>query len=92
MPVFEPLGIELGKNDARGGADIAILGRNGVPFVSFSHDATQYFDYHHTASDTLDKINPADLSQAVAAYSALAYILANGAEDIGRVPSPKGTQ
>lgn len=92
MPVFEPLGIELGNNAARGGADIAILGRNGVPFVSLSHDASNYFDYHHTASDTLDKIDPDDLSQAVAAYSALAYLLANSTEDLGRVPTPKSNQ
>jgi carboxypeptidase Q len=92
MPVFEPLGIEMGNNAARGGADIAILGRNGVPFVSLSHDASNYFDYHHTASDTLDKINPDDLSQAVAAYSALAYILANSEADLGRVPTAEKTQ
>jgi len=92
MPVFQPLGIELGNNESRGGADIAILGRNGVPFVSLSHDASNYFDYHHTASDTLDKINPGDLSQAVAAYSALAYILANRKDDLGRVPTAANTR
>lgn len=88
MPLFEPLGVEPGDNAARGGADIAVLGRSGVPLMSFNQDATAYFDYHHTASDTLDKVNPADLSQVVAAYSALAYLLANDDEAFGRLPLP----
>jgi carboxypeptidase Q len=88
MPLFEPLGVEPGTNTARGGADIAVLGRNGVPLMSFNQDASTYFDYHHTASDTLDKVNPADLSQVVAAYSALAYLLANDSQAFGRLAPP----
>jgi hypothetical protein len=35
-----------------------------------------YFDLHHTPDDTLDKINPAELAQNIAAYAALVYIAA----------------
>ena len=88
MSLFESLGVEPGANNARGGADIAVLGRSGVPLMSFNQDATAYFDYHHTASDTLDKVDPAELSQVVAAYSALTYLLANDEEGFGRLPPP----
>lgn len=35
-----------------------------------------YFDYHHTADDTLDKINPEQLKQNVAAWAAVSYLAA----------------
>ena len=88
LPVLEPLGVELGTNTARGGADIGILAASGVPILSLSHDASHYFDYHHTASDTLDKIDPDSLSQGVAAYAALMFFVANVEEDFGRLPLP----
>ena len=36
-----------------------------------------YFDYHHTADDTLDKIDKADIAQNVAAYAAFVWMAAN---------------
>ena len=86
--LFEPLGVELGGNSARGGADIGVLLRNGVPVLHLSHDASSYFDYHHTASDTLDKIDRESMSQCVAAYATLAFLAANDEMDFGRIPVP----
>jgi hypothetical protein len=71
-----PLGIVPGDNAAGGGADIGALRQAGVPVVDLSQDGTDYFDYHHTPDDTLDKIDPAVLRQNVAAWATLIYLAA----------------
>jgi Zn-dependent M28 family amino/carboxypeptidase len=60
-----------------GGADISGLMSAGVPFVDFNQDMSRYFDLHHAADDTLDKIDPAELSQNVAVWAAFLYTVAN---------------
>nr|WP_293907924.1 M20/M25/M40 family metallo-hydrolase [Phenylobacterium sp.] len=64
-----------------GGSDIAGLTRLGAPFVDFNQDASRYFDLHHSADDTLDKIDPADLAQNIAVWSAFLYVVANSDVD-----------
>jgi hypothetical protein len=71
-----PLGIIAGDNAASGGADISDLRQAGVPVVDLSQNGLDYFDYHHTADDTLDKIDPEALRQNVAAYAVFAYLAA----------------
>ena len=66
----------------------AELGRAGVPNVTLMQDATAYFDVHHTANDTLDKVNARDLDYNVAAWAAVAYAAAELPGDFGRVPPP----
>ena len=44
----------------------------------------RYFDYHHTPDDTLDKIDPEQLRQNVAAWTAMLAVLSGGIE-----PGPK---
>ena len=34
----------------------------GMAALSLTQDGTHYFDWHHTANDTLDKIDPTDLA------------------------------
>jgi Zn-dependent M28 family amino/carboxypeptidase len=65
------MGIERGHNRAQGGEDIRPLRRAGVPVVSLVQDGTTYFDFHHTANDTFDKIDPAALEQNVQVFSIL---------------------
>jgi carboxypeptidase Q len=84
--VLEPLGIEGGDNSATGGADLSTLRAAGMPVLSLQHDASRYFDIHHTANDTLDKIEPEALTQAVAAYTAVVWIAANVPGDFGAFP------
>ena len=64
-----PLGISWHTTTAGGGPDLISLRRLDVPLIDLSPTATYYFDYHHTDDDTLDKVDPADLAQNVAAYS-----------------------
>ena len=49
----------------------------GAPFVDFNQDASRYFDLHHSADDTLDKIEPAELAQNVAVWAAFLYTVAD---------------
>jgi hypothetical protein len=60
-----------------GGSDISGLMAMGVPFVDFNQDASRYFDLHHSADDTLDKVNPENLAQNVAVWAAFLYTVAN---------------
>ena len=59
------------------GADTQFLVEAGVPGFGLVPDPTHYFDYHHSAADTLDKVDRHELAQDTAAVAALAWILAN---------------
>ncbi len=59
------------------GADIDPLLKRGVPNFSPIQDSRFYFNYHHTAADTLDKIVPRELAENAAINAVLAYALAN---------------
>src|SRR5437588_2540685 len=59
------------------GADIEPLEKAGVPAFSPIQDNRFYFDYHHTAADTLDKIVPKELAENSAVIAVVAYALAN---------------
>jgi Zn-dependent M28 family amino/carboxypeptidase len=70
---------------SRGGADIAGLMAAGVPLIDLIPDADRYFDLHHSADDTLDKINPADLAQSVAVWTAFISNVANSDIDFRKL-------
>ena len=66
------------------GADIAVMSDVGVPAFGVMQDGRTYFNYHHSAADTLDKIVPAELRENAAAMAVLAYALANMKEPLPR--------
>jgi len=66
-----PLGIVTGSFDEADGSDIGPLLASGVPGVGLGQDGTRYFDLHHTPDDTLDKVDPVQLRQNVAAWTAM---------------------
>ena len=70
------LGVARGNNEARGGPDISPLREAGVAVLTLQQDGHDYFDYHHTADDTLDKIDPEALQQNVAVYAVVTYLVA----------------
>ncbi|KFZ36597.1 peptidase M28 [Shewanella mangrovi] len=70
------IGVELGDNNARGGSEVSLLPAQGVPVASLRQNGQDYFDYHHTPNDTLDKVDPAALAQNVAVYAQFAYLMA----------------
>ena len=80
--VLYPIGV-LPSPDPElfGGADIGPLAGAGVPVFGLNQDGTRYFDLHHTADDTLDKIDPEQLSQNVAAWAGLVWLIADSDVD-----------
>ena len=80
-----PLGIVRGSGD---GADIADTVKTGVAGVDLNQSGLRYFDIHHTPNDTIDQIDPEQLRQNVAAWTAMLAIVADAPEEIGRVTRP----
>lgn len=68
------------------GPDIEGLQRAGVPGFAPLLDRRHYYDYHHTAADTLDKVDPQDLRSQVATLAVLAYYLADLPRPLPRMP------
>ncbi len=66
------------------GADIEPLEKAGVPSFSPIQDNRFYFNYHHTAADTLDKIVPKELAENSAVVAVLAYALTNMEQPLPR--------
>ena len=61
-----------------GGADIGPIGQLGkVPMMAYSGDSMKYFTIHHTPADTVDRIEPAEVSRAAAAITAVVYVVAD---------------
>ena len=60
-----------------GGSDVEAIHAAGVPVLSLKQDASRYFDYHHTADDTLAIVDPVQLRQNVAAWTATLAIIAD---------------
>jgi hypothetical protein len=91
LAVLKPLGIEPDRQPGGPGPDIIPLWQGGVPWGALRQDGTDYFDYHHTADDTLDKIDPKALNQQVAAYAALSWMLADSELDLRPAPPRPGS-
>ena len=81
MPLLSPLGISAGGAAESGGPDIKPMERKGVSVFRLRQDGSDYFDYHHTADDTLDKIDPEALKQNIAAWAVVTYLAAELAQD-----------
>lgn len=80
---LRPLGIEPMPGQGDPESDIGPMARQGMAWAWLGHDATRYFDLHHNADDTLDKIDPKDLAQNVAAYVVFAWLASQTEGDFG---------
>ena len=77
---FESLFVKYGMNNffiGGSGADIGPLKNGEVILAGLRPDTQRYFDYHHAASDTFDKINKRELELGAAAMTALVYLIDN---------------
>lgn len=84
LPYFAPLSKILksqgaGQIDVKPSAssDISTLTELGVPSFGPWYDMRTYFNYHHNAADTFDKVNPNQLAENASVMAILAYGLAN---------------
>ena len=66
------------------GADVGLIEKAGVPGFAPIQDNRFYFNYHHTAADTLDKIVPKELAENSAVVAVAAYALANAEQPLPR--------
>jgi len=81
----------LGASDVKaggGGVDISPLAYAGVPLLSLAQDNSHYFDWHHSAADTFDKVDPRALAEAAAAFAWMAWALADSPVPLPPAPIP----
>ncbi len=71
--LFEPYRITTFESGT-GGADVGPLMAKGYTVGEILPDSQRYSDYHHTAIDTMDKVNPRELQLGAAAMAALVYL------------------
>jgi len=57
------------------GVDIGMLKPLGVPLFALVPDSQRYFDYHHSAQDTFDKVNQRELQLGSFAMAALVFLI-----------------
>lgn len=82
LGALAPFSIVVAPEPAvHGGADVDGLAKAGAPVVQIAQDASRYFDFHHSADDTLDKIDPTALAQATAVWACLLEVVANSDVD-----------
>jgi Zn-dependent M28 family amino/carboxypeptidase len=88
LDVLESTGANMAQSSPYPpGADIGAMSEAGVPALGLFVDGRTYFDYHHTAADTLDKIVPSELREGAAAMAVVAYALASTKDPLPR-PAP----
>lgn len=77
-----PLQVVFSQEPAtRGGADVEPLVEAGAPVVALTPDTSRYFDVHHSADDTLDKVDRSRLAQSVSVWAAFLHAVANSDVD-----------
>ncbi len=76
---FGSIGASIWEQTTRppGTTDIAALADKGVPVIGMLQDQRHYYDYHHSAADTIDKVTPSELSENAAAVAMLSLALAD---------------
>ncbi|MDE2136703.1 MAG: M28 family peptidase [Gammaproteobacteria bacterium] len=82
MRVLAPIGVLPAADPvSHAGTDVGPAIEAGVPAFALLQDGSQYFDFHHTANDTLDKVDREQLDQNVAAWAALVWLAADSEVD-----------
>jgi len=82
--LLAPLGIVRGTGRANAGTDLGEWAAAGTAAIDLNQDGIRYFDYHHTPDDTLDKVDPVQLRQNVAAWTAMVAAVADLPEAVGQ--------
>ena len=67
-----------------GGADIGPIMREGVPGMGLNVNGERYFWYHHTAADTIDKLDAEDYKECIATMAVFAFVVADMEQTLPR--------
>jgi Zn-dependent M28 family amino/carboxypeptidase len=87
---LSPIGAAVVSVGEEVGADIEPIVTRGVPGFTPTQDSRFYFNYHHTAADTFDKVDPRHLAENAAVMAVTAYALADAAAPAPRAaPAPE---
>lgn len=89
--VLRPLGIDYLQDKGSPGPDISPLAAKGGAWGWLGQDGTDYFDLHHNANDTLDKVDPDAVAQNTAAYAVFAWLAAESEGGFGSAPKTEAT-
>jgi carboxypeptidase Q len=90
MAALSPMGASiLDMREEAGGSDVRYLDSGGVPTLAPIVDTRTYFDYHHSAADTLDKIEPDNIRRQVALMAMMAYFVAELPQALPRLAPSK---
>jgi carboxypeptidase Q len=88
VTLLAPLGADHAMQGF-GGADIGPMRPFGVPLMGHRTNMEKYFDLHHTAADTIDKIDRREYARNVAALTVMAYVLAEMPHRLDAPTPPK---
>ncbi|RME39329.1 MAG: M20/M25/M40 family metallo-hydrolase, partial [Planctomycetota bacterium] len=90
LSLLDPYIPELRALTGGSGADVSPMREAGVILMGHRVEGSHYFDYHHTHADTIDKVDPEDLSRNVAVLATVAYILADMPQRFGTTTTTGG--
>jgi carboxypeptidase Q len=77
LSLEKTLGLKKGVVEGFSGADVSQMNAGGVVTGELITEGSKYFDIHHTDADTLDKVDPQELQDDVAAVAVLAFVVAD---------------
>ena len=72
--LLEPYGL-YDWDSGHSGVDIGFLKDDNTILVGYKPDSQRYFDYHHSAKDTFDKVHKRELELGSAAMASMIYLL-----------------
>jgi len=72
--LFKPYGL-YHFTEGGDGVDIRLLKEQGAILSSLQVNPQRYFDYHHSANDTFEQINPRELQLGAASIAALIFMV-----------------
>jgi carboxypeptidase Q len=82
--VLQSIGAATLEPSPEPGEDIGFITQKGVPGFAPNQDSRFYFNYHHTAADTFDKVDKRELNENAAVMTVLSYALADASENAPR--------
>jgi carboxypeptidase Q len=75
LPVLEKSGIDWIKKGGSG-TDVAHL-KNCLARLGYASDSQRYFNYHHSANDTIEAVNPREMELGSSAIAIMALLLSD---------------
>ena len=89
---LEPLQISRQSTEAHPGSDVTPLVTAGVPTIDLRQDASRYFDLHHSANDTEDRLDAKAMAQVATAYAEVTSAVSEMPGTLPRAPQTTGSQ